>query len=117
MSSPRITSRPAILADFADVDSLQQPRFIATVTGSQLKAGMVVLDDELGIPAVGLDHRVRATPRSGLIAFLVNDFDRGGWRHLEFHPRSTFKVLGEQRLEERQHDSSQRRCSSCTDAP
>lgn len=61
---------------------------------------MVVLDDELGTPAVGLDHRVRATPRSGLIAFLVNDFDRG-----------------EQRLEERQHDSSQRRCSSCTDAP
>lgn len=97
MSSPRITNRPAILADFAGVDSLEHPRFIATVTGSQLRAGMVVLDDELCTPAVGLDHRVRATPRSGLIAFLVNDFGRGGWRHLEFHPRSTFKVVAEQR--------------------
>jgi hypothetical protein len=90
-------NRPVIHADFTGVNSLEQPGCVATVTGSQLRAGMVVLDDVLGTPAVGLDHRVRATPKSGAVAFLVNDFDGGGWRHMEFHARSAFKVVAHRR--------------------
>lgn len=82
--------------DFAGVDSLEAPAFAVTVAGAQLTAGMVILDRVLGVPSVGLDHRVRATPRSGSIAFFVHDFDEGGWRRMEFRPGSTYCVVAHQ---------------------
>jgi len=82
---------PKIHEDFANIDTLSQPA-TTEVLGSALKAGMVLVD-ELGCPTAGLDHKIRALRNSGSAAFLVADFDRGGWRQDHFHRNVRFTVV------------------------
>lgn len=46
------------------------------VLGSQLRAGMVLLDPDLMTPAASLDHKTRTTRGSGEVSFLALDYDR-----------------------------------------
>lgn len=86
------TSRTAkIHHDFTAVDTLSTPDTIQ-VKGSALRAGMILVDD-LGCPAVALDHKVRAPRNSGAVAFLVNDLDVGGWSEHLFHANRSFPVV------------------------
>jgi hypothetical protein len=76
---------------FENIDALSQPATVE-VKGANLREGMVIVD-ELGCPSAGLDHRIRAERNSGSVAFLVNDFDRGGYRQDHFHRNVTFRVV------------------------
>jgi hypothetical protein len=81
----------AILENFTSVDTFAEVATI-TINAASLRAGMVMVD-EFDCPIVGIDHRVKATPRSGEIAFLTADLDRGGWNRLAFRPTLQVKVM------------------------
>lgn len=88
-------NRPAILDEY-DVDTLDtlagdQPA--ARVAATRLREGMVLLDPDLGCPAVWLDHRQRATPRSGEVRWLAHDLDTGRLTTVAVHRRTTLAVL------------------------
>lgn len=53
------------------------------VLGSQLRAGMVLLDPDLKTPAASLDHKVRTVRGSGAVRFLALNYD-----HRAFEPVS-----------------------------
>lgn len=85
-------SRALILEGFEDVDVLSQPPTVE-VCGRNLRAGMVLVDPDLGTPAVGLDHKVQAPRNSGSVAFLCADLEKGGWVTHTFFGNSKFSVV------------------------
>ena len=84
-------SKAAILGSFTNVDTFSD---VATVTinAASLRAGMVLVD-EFDCPVVGIDHRVKASHRSGEIAFFTADLKKGGWDRLAFRPTTQVKVM------------------------
>lgn len=86
------TPRPATFDAFDQIDTLSQPQTIEVIARN-LKDGMVLVDPELGTPAVGLDHRIRSTRNSGNVSFLVADLENGGWRDLHLTGSVTVKVM------------------------
>jgi hypothetical protein len=60
------------------VDDLDPFATTATIVGAAaLRECMVLMDPELGTPAVWLDHRLAASPRSGEVAWLAHNLDTG----------------------------------------
>lgn len=76
--------RPLIIAEGETVDPLATFDTVK-VTTAQLRPGMILVDSVLGTPAAALDHRIGSVGH-GVIAWLVEDLDRGGW------VRTTFAV-------------------------
>ncbi|AEK09902.1 hypothetical protein FGG30_gp092 [Mycobacterium phage Pixie] len=83
--------RAQILDSFADVDTFATPAAVE-VKAANLRPGMVLLDPELGTPAAGLDHKLRAARNSGNVSWFVADLDNGGWRELHLRPSLVVKV-------------------------
>jgi hypothetical protein len=81
-----------IFDGFADIDTLAQPALVE-VNASNLKAGMVLVDPELGTPAMGIDHKLRSTRNSGNVEFLVADLENGGWRNLSLFSNTVVSVI------------------------
>ncbi|AJA43758.1 hypothetical protein MILLY_86 [Mycobacterium phage Milly] len=84
--------RARIFADFTGIDSLAAVDTVE-VKAANLKEGMVLVDPDLGTPAVGIDHRIRATRGTGNVSFLVADLDDGGWRDLHLRASLVVKVV------------------------
>lgn len=84
-------SKAAIIEAFSDVDPLVE---VATVTikAANLREGMVLVD-EFNCPVAGIDQRVKATARTGEIAFLTADLENGGWNRLALRPALEVKVM------------------------
>jgi hypothetical protein len=60
------------------------------ILASSLRECMVLMDPELGTPAVWLDHKVRATRSSGQVTWAAHDLETG--RLVTINLRSTMKV-------------------------
>lgn len=60
-----------------------------TILGGNLRPGMVLLDD-LNTPAAVVDHRI--AERNGIVRYLLEDLDRGGWTETPFLITSTLTV-------------------------
>lgn len=69
------THRPIILDTCDEIDPLEVFDFVRLTT-RKLKPGMVLVDPELGCPAVMLDHRIGAI-EGGNVEWLVHDLDNG----------------------------------------
>lgn len=85
-----MTTKPQILQDFSDVDTLDQPKTVE-VRGSQLREGMVLVD-ELGCPVAGLDSKVGRTSQAST-TWLINDFGKGGWSQTRIGSAARVRVV------------------------
>lgn len=63
------------------------------VKATSLREGMVIMDRELGTPALWLDHRVRAPRGSGAVAWLAHDLETGRIETQQFHENHRINVL------------------------
>lgn len=71
------SNRPLIVPDSgipADFDLFATPAGIP-VRADKLRSGMILLDPELGTPALLIDHKMRTERNSGEIKFLGHDLD------------------------------------------
>lgn len=77
-----MTRSALIVTDDTDLDLLAQFDGLE-VAGRNLRDGMVILDPDLGTPAIVLDHKQRGS--NGAVQFFAEDVEAGG--------RFTFRLL------------------------
>lgn len=86
--------RATIHTDFTNIDSMSNPTYVA-IKVENLREGMVVLDPELGTPALGIDHRITAARGSGNVSWFAADLEEGGWTQLNLRKGITVQVIAE----------------------
>lgn len=64
---------------------------VATVLGSQLKAGMVLVDPVLEVPVAEIDHKV--SNRRGTVEYLIHYYDSRSFGPLRFTATADIKVM------------------------
>ena len=83
-----------MLDNVDDLDEMTAPP-ATTITASKLREGMVLLDPELGTPAVWVDQRTKTQRSSGQISFNGHDLDTGGVRRYNIGERTQVAVMAE----------------------
>ena len=76
--------------DFSGIDTLATPATVELL-GSELLEGMILVD-ELGCPAAGLDHQVGRAAH-GARRWLIADLDRGGWSETSIGLKVRVRVI------------------------
>jgi hypothetical protein len=66
---------------------------VVSIPGRDLRAGMVLVDPELHTPIGEVDHKMRAPRLSGLVAFLMFDFDAHNWTSESVRANGSVKVM------------------------
>jgi hypothetical protein len=65
------------------------------VKATRLREGMVIMDPELGTPALWLDHRTRSTRGSGSVSWYAHDLETGRFGPHTFHENHQVNVLAD----------------------
>lgn len=75
-----------------DLDPLESVP-VVEIRGSELRAGMVLVDAELETPIGEVDHKLRAVRGTGCVSFLLFDFDAKNWTTSSVRANGTIRVM------------------------
>lgn len=86
MSTARIFESHPQLTTIDSFDSVK-------IAARNLREGMVILDPELGTPAVSIDHRNRSTRGTGDMKFFVYDYETRRLEEMNIAPATMVSVV------------------------
>lgn len=75
---------PKILLDGETVGALDSFE-MTDVRAANLRAGMILMDADLGVAEAVIDHRIGAVRGTGSIAFLIEDVTTGRYEQAQIH--------------------------------
>lgn len=85
-------TRPAVLSSVDDLDTFAAAEAI-TLKASQLRECMVLLDAELGTPAMWLDHKMPTVRGTGDVRWMAHNLETGRIETLSIFATRAVAVL------------------------